>query len=164
MIELIRAWLVGVTCAAMIVALCESLSPSGTVKKIGRLTGGLVLLLAILQPLRQIDPQDFAGILTQYRVEAMASATALDTRNTQLMKTLIEEETAAYILDKAQAMGIDCTVAVTAEEREGGYPVPGAVTVTGNLSAEQRRALTHRIEADLAIPAERQGYEREEVE
>lgn len=148
----------------MIVALAESLSPNGTVKKIGRLTGGLVLLLAILQPLWKIDTQAFAGILTGYRVEAMASGEALDTRNSELMKTLIEEQTAAYILDKAAGLGIDCTVAVTAAEGEGEYPVPSAVTVRGDLSAEQRRALTRTIEADLAIPAERQGYEREEVE
>lgn len=164
MIELIRTWLVGVTCAAMIVALAESLSPNGTVKKVGRLTGGLVLLLAVLQPIWQIEPQDLAGILTEYRVEAMASGTALDTRNAELMKTLIEEQTAAYILDKAAALGIDCQAVVTALEGEGPYPVPSTVTVTGTLTAEQRRALTRQIEADLAIPAERQEYEGEEVE
>lgn len=164
MIELIRTWLVGVTCAAMIVALAESLSPSGTVKKIGRLTGGLVLLLAILQPMWQIDPQDLAGILTEYRVEAMASGTVLDTRNTELMKTLIEEQTAAYILDKAAAMGIECHVMVTTVTGEGAYPIPDTVTVTGDLTEDQRHALIRQIEADLAIPAERQRYEREEVE
>ena len=44
------------------------------------------------------------------------------------------------------------------------YPIPYAVTVTGSLSAQEQRLLTQRIEADLAIPAERQTYEREEVE
>ena len=42
MMELLRQWLVGVTCAAMIIALADSLTPSGTVRKVGKLVGGLV--------------------------------------------------------------------------------------------------------------------------
>ena len=49
-------------------------------------------------------------------------------------------------------------------EEEGDYPIPHEVTVVGDLTQDQRRELTRRIEADLAIPAERQAYEREEVE
>ena len=41
MLELIRQWLVGITCAAMVVALAEGLTPPGTIRKIGKLTGGL---------------------------------------------------------------------------------------------------------------------------
>ena len=50
MLELIRHWLVGITCAAMLVALAESLIPAGSIRRIARLTGGLVLLAAILNP------------------------------------------------------------------------------------------------------------------
>ena len=156
----------GVTCAAAIVALCESLAPAGTVRKIGRLTGGLVLLLAIVQPVMKLDMDDFAGILTSYRVDAEVSAMDMGVENARLMKGIIEEQTAAYILDNAEALGADCRVSVTAAagDREGDYPIPREVTVTGDLTADQRAALTRRIEADLAIPAERQTYEREEVE
>ena len=64
MIELIREWLVGITCGAIIVALADGLSPNGTVRKIGRLTGSLVLVLAMIQPVLRIDSRTFAGILT----------------------------------------------------------------------------------------------------
>ncbi len=40
MLELIRHWLVGITCAAMLVALAESLIPAGSIRRIARLTGG----------------------------------------------------------------------------------------------------------------------------
>ena len=55
MMELLRQWLVGVTCAAMIIALADSLTPPGTVRKVGKLVGGLVLLLAVLQPVLTFD-------------------------------------------------------------------------------------------------------------
>lgn len=51
MTEWLREWLLGVVAAAMAVALIQSLTPKGTVGKIGRLAGGLLLLLAIVRPL-----------------------------------------------------------------------------------------------------------------
>lgn len=163
MIELIRSWLVGITCAAMIVALAESLSPAGAVRKVGRLTGGLVLLLAILRPVAALDLGDLSGILAQYRVEAAGYSTLLDDENERLMKAIIEEETGAYILDKAAVLGIeDCTVTVAVADGE--RPVPEAVTVMGSLTENQQRALSRQIEADLAIPEERQTYRGEDVE
>lgn len=163
MIEMIRSWLVGITCAAMIVALAESLSPAGAVHKVGQLTGGLVLLLAILRPVATLDMGDLSGILAQYRVEAAGYSTLLDDENERLTKAIIEEETGAYILDKAAALGIeDCTVTVAVADGE--QPVPEAVTVMGSLTESQRRALSRQIEADLAIPEDRQTYRGEDVE
>ena len=45
-----RSWLLGVTAAALAVALAQALTPEGTVKKVGRLVGGMVLLLAVAKP------------------------------------------------------------------------------------------------------------------
>ncbi|MEG1720927.1 MAG: stage III sporulation protein AF [Pseudoflavonifractor sp.] len=165
MIELMRSWLVGITAAALLVALAESLAPKGTVQKIGRLTGGLVLIITILQPLVRMSPQEFAGILTEYRVEASDYSILLETENAKLMKGIIEEETAAYILDKATALGITCQVAVTAlPSGAAAYPIPAAVTVTGSLKPGEQKLLTEVIEADISIPADRQTYERGEAE
>lgn len=47
----IKNWLLGITAAALAVSLAQALTPEGTVKKIGRLVGALVLLLAALRPL-----------------------------------------------------------------------------------------------------------------
>lgn len=161
MIELIRTWLIGITCAAIVVALCESLAPSGAVRKVGRFAGGLVLLIAVLQPFLTLDMRDLSGFLNEYRIEAGDYSTELETENEKLMKNIIEEQTGAYILDKAAALGIDsCEVSVEAAAAgDGEYPIPEAVTVTGNLSENQRSALSRQIEADLAIPAQRQIWE-----
>ena len=64
MLELIRHWLVGITCAAMLVALAESLIPAGSIRRIARLTGGLVLLAAILNPLLKLDTTALTRALT----------------------------------------------------------------------------------------------------
>lgn len=164
MIALVKSWLVGITCAAMIVALAEGLMPRGVVGKIGRLTGGLVLLLAMVQPVLKLDGEALLRSAAQYSNAWNDDGARLEETNEDLMQAIIAERTGAYILDKAATLGIACRVEVAVEGEQGGYPVPTAVTVYGTLTQAQRAALTRQIEADLAIPAQRQTYQGEDVE
>lgn len=158
MLELIRQWLLGITAAAMLVALAEALCPDGNIRGILRLTGGLVLLAAVLNPLLKLDTEALGRALAEYKLDLGAYSTELEEENETLMKDIIEEQSAAYIQDKAAALGITCTVQVEADEAAE-YPIPKVVTITGELSREEREALTEQIEADFAIPADRQYYE-----
>ncbi len=157
MVDLIGGWLVGVTCTAMLVALAEGLVPAGAGRKICRLTGGLVLLLAMVQPVLKLDGDALTGALTRYRLDLEDQRQTLEEENSQVMQAIIEEQAGAYIQDKAQELGIDCQVEVTAQGED--YPIPQTVTIRGSLTAEQREALTRAIETDFAIPAQRQIYE-----
>ena len=56
--ELLRTWVLGVTAASLVIAVGEALMPQGTVKKVGRLTGGLILVLVLLQPVARLDYGD----------------------------------------------------------------------------------------------------------
>ena len=55
MMELIRQWLLGMVCAAMAAALAQSLAPEGGPKRICKLAGALVLLLAAVSPILRLD-------------------------------------------------------------------------------------------------------------
>lgn len=164
MMELLKQWLVGITCAAMIVALADSLTPKGTVKKIGHIAGGLLLLLAVVKPLMEVDFSALAvATVSLEGVEVVYDD--WEKTNTELMKTIIGEKTGAYILDKAEELGADCTgVAVECAVGEEDVPYPSAVTVTGAMTQAQWDALARTIEADLAIPRERQTYESGDTE
>ena len=157
MVDLIGGWLVGVTCTAMLVALAEGLVPAGAGRKICRLTGGLVLLLAMVQPVLKLDGDALTGALTRYRLDLEDQGQTLEEENSQVMQAIIEEQAGAYIQDKAQELGIDCQVEVTAQGED--YPIPQTVTIRGSLTGKQREALTRAIETDFAIPAQRQIYE-----
>ena len=163
MAELVRDWLMGVTCAAMAVALAESLMPQGTVKKIGRLTGGLLLLLAMLQPLLRWQGIDLGELMAGYEVEVQGYSTALEEENQNLMKELIAEEAGAYIVDKAAQLGCVCTAAVEVETGEAGWPVPWSAQVQGSWTAEQKNQLSKAVAQELDIPADRQSF-KEDVE
>lgn len=158
MLGLLRQWLVGVTCAAMVAALAEALTPPGAVNRIGRLAGGLVLLIAVVKPIAQVDAGALTRALTEYQLDLSAYEARLEEENRALMKTIIEEQAAAYIVDKADAMGLSCAVTVEADEN-GEWPIPWTVTVRGALDEAGQRALTERIESDFAIPEQRQFYQ-----
>ena len=103
--ELLRQWLTGVTCAAIIVALADSLMAGGTVRRIGRLAGGLLLLAAVVKPVLEVDLTVLSAASLRLEAEAVPAA---EEAGLDLMKSIIGEETGAYILDKAAELGISC--------------------------------------------------------
>lgn len=161
--EWMKNWLLAVTCAAVVVALADVLSPKGTPKKMVRLAGGLLLLLAVLSPVRQLENADLAGLLAQYRSQYSVYEEAAAV-NSDVMKSIIEEETSAYILDKATGLGIaPCVVEVSCHMDEGSFPVPEQVTVRGQGEERAWSELSRAIAADFAIGPENQTFERTDV-
>ena len=47
----LRSWLLSVTACAVLVSIVQQLTDDGTMKKIVRFVGGMVLMLAMLRPL-----------------------------------------------------------------------------------------------------------------
>ena len=76
----------------------------------------------------------------------------------RLNRTIIERECAAYILDKADALGLAVSsAAVTARWSEEGFWYPWESRAA--CSESDRETLSAVIEAELGIPAERQSWE-----
>lgn len=160
MMDFLRDWLIGITTAAIILALADSLMPEGSVKRIGKFAGGLLLMLAILKPLLSLDYEVLAGSLANYRYEVQEYSTSLGIENERLKKIIIEDRTGAYIHDKAVDLGINCTVTVQCHMNENEQLYPALVTVYGDMTQGQREELMRIIEAEIAIPPEKQRYER----
>ena len=158
MMDAIRSWLLSVTCAALLLALAGALMPKGLAQKVGKLTGGLVLFLAVVSPVAQVSDLDLAGWIGTCRAEAAMAAGQLEETDQELLESIIAEETAAYIERKASELGADCQALVVCQRSESGLPVPSGVTVLGELTEEQRAQLSRLIAADLAIPAERPRF------
>lgn len=157
MMELLRQWLTGVTCAALVAALSDSLTTGGAVRRVGRLAGGLLLLAAVVKPVLEVDLAALSASSVMLEVEDLPAA---EEAGVDLMKTIIGQETGAYILDKAAELGIPCQeVRVTCAVEENGVPYPQSVVLVGDMTQAQRRELSRRIEEDLAIPEERQSFE-----
>jgi stage III sporulation protein AF len=158
MTEFLRTWLLGITAAALLAAAADSLIPAGAVKKIGKLVGGLVLMLAGISPLVSLDPELLSLNLTQYRARSGSYGAAIGDANGRLLKAIIEEKSAAYIEEKADALGISCSASVQTRTGEEDYPYPYAAEITGDLTEAQKETVGAIVEQDLAVPPERIAF------
>ena len=159
MTELVRQWLLGVACTALILAVADSLAPDGSVKKICRLAGGLALLLAAVGPFIRLDVGELTKMLEERQALARSCEETLKEQNNLFYQAIIEEGTAAYIVDKAEEMGISCQAEVTFSYDENGVPCLWEVTARGSWTDEAREALERLLEDDLGVPPQRQHYE-----
>ncbi len=160
MMELIRSWLLGITCAAMVLALAEAITPEGGIRRIGKIAGGLLLLVMAIQPVLKLDENALRRALDDYRLDVGDHSEQLTEQNDLLYKTIIAENTAAYILDKAEGLGISCEVEVSVAYDEGGAPYPHGVRILGDWTQTQQTQLSTLVEEELGIPPERQSFER----
>ena len=154
----LKNWMLGLTAAALAVSLAQSLTPEGTVKKIGRLVGALLLLLAALRPL-----VSWEGAL--FKLPALPEAAVEENARggEQVMKTLIAEKAGAYIVDKGQSLGFRCKAEVGVALDGSGWPVPWETVISGTWTVEQKKALSRAVEEELGIPAQRQSFREEGV-
>ena len=160
MIEFLRNWLLGITAAAIVLALADGLMPEGSVKRIGKIAGGLFLMLAILRPMLSVDYEILAGSMADYRYQVQQYSASVEIENERLKKIIIEDRTGAYIRDKAVELGIDCSVTVECQMNEEDQYYPSSVILRGEMTQGQMQELTRVIESEIAIPAERQRFER----
>ena len=162
MMELLRTWMMGVTAAAILCALADRLMPDGPVRRVGRLTMGLVMLAAVLHPLIHLEGASAEVPETDWSAQTAVQIQSLEEERNQTMKAIIEQEFAAYIVDKAAQLGVECTAQVTCRPGESGLLFPQQIQVTGTFAPEQWEALTQALEEELGLPKEQQILQAEE--
>ena len=159
MMDVIRSWILQITGAAMLTAAALSLSPSGRVKKVVALVCGLVVIAALISPIRSFDTGLFSKYMAELRSRPEEITSALDEVNDKLTRGIIEEECETYILDKATDLGItDLTVSVTARWSEEGYWYPYEVKLICETTDALRLRLSDAIEAQLGLSEEHQKW------
>lgn len=149
-------WLIGITAAAMLAAVARCLMPPGAVQQVGGLVCALMLLWAVLKPLAPLTGSllrefDFTGQIQEQDAEWKQ-------QSEQLLKSLIEQECATYIVDKAQQMGIICQAGVICKMGQDGVWLPDHVRVMGELTQPQCRELGRVISEDLGVGSDHQEY------
>lgn len=154
----LKNWLTAILTVTVLLSVAEKLVPAGSLRKIASMTGGLILLIVLVQPLTKLKPgqlrMDYAGCGAA--IEARQAE--LQAENDAALGELIAERTEAYILDKAESLGISCQVTVTTREGEDGIPLPDGAVLSCGESAE----LAAYLEKELGIPKERQVFHETE--
>lgn len=157
MIPGVRRWLLGVVLTAFAGGLARQVAPKGRERALVGLVCGLLLTLALLEPLTALqwaepelawDGPAQAALAEAYRQDQIAALSAV-----------IAEKTEAYILDKADRLGLRCSLEVTVAAGESGIPLPDTVSIRGGYSAD----LAACIEEEVGVPPEKQIWLEEET-
>lgn len=156
--EAVRSWLVSLVMVSMLLGLARLLTPKGSVQKIASFTGGLILLLALLRPLMEVEFSELVSDLGVYHEEVAERREELALEGEKQLERSIAERTSAYISDKAKTLGTEVSVRVKTIPSSEGIPLPAEAEITGDYSPE----LAEYIERDLGIPAERQVWREDE--
>ena len=154
MIGALREWLASVVVTAVLLSLTQSLIPEGNIRRIGSFTGGLILIIMLLQPLMGSDLKELELDFAPYQREIELRGEELEQNRILELSAIIEQKTAAYISDKADALGITVEVQVQTEPGESGVPIPAAACLKGPYSSD----LAAYMEQELGISIERQVW------
>lgn len=151
--EALRQYILSVVAAALLCGLVTGVMPSGRAKQIIRMVCGLFLAYTVLQGLTGMEwrmPQ-----WTDLAADDARQAAALgESIGEEARAQIILEQTRAYILDKAAALGL----ALEAEVTLGEGLVPRSVTIRGQAAPYERRQLQSAIALELGIPKEKQQW------
>lgn len=153
----IKNYLLSMAASAFLLSLVLAVLPKGKIHRISRFAGALLLILAVIAPIARIDADDISQSIAKFQMQTQQLQTGIEVRNREILSQLIKEQCQAYILDKAEAMGVSVSVEISlSEERD--YPYPVSVVLQGNVSPEDRGHLERIIEQDIGIPPERQEW------
>ena len=135
------------------------LMPEGGVKKAASIACTVVLVMTVLLPLGTLDISQYSLELAKYREIGEQLEERGDAFRDSMSRTVIEQECEAYIMDKAEAMGITVdTVKVRAFWNSEGVWVPESAEIRSGCGESEKKRLSDLIFADLGIPAENQEW------
>jgi hypothetical protein len=133
------------------------MAPESGAGRASRLGAGLLVLVTAFGPVAELDPLAAAQSLLRSGYSDVLSTQAVDQAANSLLEELITDSAEAYILDKASALELTISAAVTCRV-EDTYPVPWSVRLEGSPTEQQKVALTETIRQELGIPEERQEW------
>ena len=122
----------------------------------------LLVFLAVARPVLGIDYTRLSSVIRSYAQQTQLTEAELTETKNSLTESIIAQETAAYIQDKTETLGLDCRAEVAWTWSEEGLPVPTRVTVTGTLTEGERSLLTDSLTQDLGLSPEQIVYADEE--
>ena len=152
-----RGYILRIVAIAMICSAAGMLLPTKTASsQIAKLLCGAILLITVMSPLSNISFHN----ITDY----FDSISSVSDRYVEEGSAVMHEEVAAiiktqsesYILDKAEQLGLQITVEVALDENNNS--IPCGITITGQVSAYNKKILSSYITDTLGIAKEKQVW------
>lgn len=159
MTEFAGEWVRGIAGAALICAAATALTPRGKVKNVLKLLCGIVLIIAMINPILKQDFLNMSMDMSEYRKQADEIIGKSKENENSLSRTIIEDELETYILDKAKSLNVELkSVEVTVKWGDEGCWYPYEVSLKADIPEREKYLISNSIEAELGVPSERQYW------
>ncbi len=150
----IREYLISVIATALLCGIITTmLDGKGAIVVSIKMLAGLVMLLAVIRPLTSISPDHLFRWTEDISADGTDYAAYGEEMAMEAYRTGIMQQTEAYILDEAAALGCNLSVEVILSQED--VPKPCQVRLSGEASPYARKTLT-------SILTERLGIKRED--
>lgn len=154
--EFIKLWLISITGTTLFLAMTDSIMPSGSVKQVGRLLSGLILLVMILKPFLQLSPESIASLSNHWQESILQEQEQQKNYYNNQLQSVIEENLEAYIMDKAMEIGVFCEASVQCNLGEDGIFIPTSIQLETD-SAETWTQVETLVQEELGITPTKGG-------
>ena len=130
----------------------------GATGRLIKLSAGIVLLFAVLQPVSDIKINDPKRWLDSIRQDAMDIVDAGTSKTSSALSDSIKKQAEAYILDKAVSLGVSLEVEIIMSE--DALPTPAAAALRGDISPYAKAMLMQFMESELGITGDMQEWNK----
>lgn len=143
------SYVMTLACGAVLCAVLLSLGDcKGASGGVLRMLCGLFMAFLAISPLRELEFGELPEIAEGFSQEGEQIAREGAARADEAVAAVIKSQTEAYILDKADELGLEVEVSVLVEEDSR---LPVAVIITGNAESNQKQVLNDCIRENLGI-------------
>ncbi len=156
-VSAIFQYLVCVIASALLGSLVQQIAPPGTAGRVAKLACGLLVMLCMISPVLRLDSGKIAAWISELELQKDAAFTGIEVQTKDLQADIISDKVEAYVLDKAESLGLQIEAEVSMNT-EGTYPYPDGITIRGAFTQGQKALLQSYIEENFAIPEDRQVY------
>ena len=153
MIEAVREWIQSIVMVAMLLSVGQAMIPEGQIRKIFSFTGGLVLIVVLMQPVLGLEVGVLMEPLEEYEQQVSAQTEEIEKTVRAEQEAIIEQKLEAYISDKTDTLEEGGTVRIRSETAED-----GTVILSAELVGQPSESLAEYLEQELGIPRERQVW------
>ncbi len=152
--EGISHYLSTVAAAAILVSVIISITLNGNAKKTVIFCTGLLLIIVVIKPVLSLKDAKLEELI---EFENEPSIDEVIKTGINFTATYIAERTSAYIVNKAQALGLKVTVSVQCK-KEVALIVPESIIVWSKVPMHAENALKSIIAQELGIPLDKQRF------
>lgn len=151
----VREYIFSVTGAALVSGvILRLLAGKGSAAVLGKMLVGIFMALTVLNPIANVTLPDLMDVVPDLSADAQAVVAQGETATQNALAAGISKQVEAYILDRAEELGLSLQVQV--ELSKDRIPMPVSVRLRGNASPYAKSKLQNLIHKELGIDKEHQ--------